>query len=37
VAALDHPGAFSALTLVAPARSRPVRPTLTSPTMIRRR
>ena len=37
IAALDHPGAFSALTLAGTARSRPASPTLTSPTTTRRR
>ena len=37
VAALDHPGAFSALTLAGTRGSRPARPTMTSPTMTGRR
>ena len=37
VAALDHPGAFSALTLAGTRRSRPAGPTTTSPTTTRQR
>ena len=37
VAALDHPGAFSALTLAGTRGSRPARPTMTFPIMTRRR